>query len=246
MSETILRPVKKIGDALTNISFLAPPEKDCDECRQPFLAPSGERGRYVTTCPHCIEARKIVESERYQERIKDQRDAEWSTICPPAYRGTERAKLPNLAALDEVLRWNYSETGITLHGPTRRGKTRCAWLLLAREYERGKSVACMDSTAGLKYAALWSEKEEAGKKVERWIEGMIRVDILLMDDVFKNKLTDSFEGVIFTLIDQRMQNMKPIILTSNDTAATLSGRMTEDRKDPLLARLRESTKQIHF
>ena len=67
-----------------------------------------------------------------------------------------------------------------------------------------------------------------------------------MDDIFKVKLTDSFENAIFTIIDQRINNLRPIIATTNDVGSTLAGRMSQDRGEPIVRRLREACKAIVF
>jgi len=167
----------------------------------------------------------------------------WFDVCPPLYQGTIADRLPCQEAFEEMMTWEYGPTGLVLHGPSGTGKSRCGWLLIEREYKLGRNSASMDSTAGLKYASKFSTSAAV---VEEWIDGFIKCDLLFMDDIFKNKLTDSFEGVIFTLLDQRIQQMKPTIITSNDTGKTLTSRMTEDRGEPLIRRLREHSRMIMF
>ena len=167
----------------------------------------------------------------------------WRSYCPKEFHTCDRAKLSNPAKLDEALDWKYGPNGLVLYGPTGKGKTRIAWIILEREFMRGRRVAFLDSMAGIHYASKFSE---SGRAVECWLMGKIKADILLMDDVFKNKLTDSFENVIFTVIDQRIQRQLPIIITSNDTGKSLATRMTGDRSQPLLRRLREHCSIIQF
>ena len=218
-------------------------KKDCYVCATAFEVPAGPMAMYAKTCPACEERLVTEEAEKATRRNALARQERWMTFCPPDYRSIDRARLPNASKLAEVLKWEFGPRGLVLHGDTGRGKTRCAWALLAREVAADRSAACLDSSAGLGYAALYSES--AGL-VKKWFDHVVVVDILLLDDVFKNKLTDSFEGVVFTLIDQRIQQQRPTILTSNDTGATLAARMTQDRGNPLLRRLREHCIQINF
>lgn len=203
--------------------------------------------KYQKTCPACaeIEAKENAERVRQAAAIKltGSHDTDWAAICPAIFRDTELAKLPCPSALQDLVKWKYGPTGLVLHGASGKGKSRCAWLLLETQFKAGKKFKVLDSMAGLKYASKFSE---SAAKVESWIEDLIATDILFMDDVFKNKLTDSFEGVIFTLLDQRIQRALPTILTSNDTGKTLAGRMTEDRAEPLVRRMREHSQMIHF
>ena len=200
-----------------------------------FKCHSVEVPKMFAVCPACQAAIDQAKAEQLTPR--------WQAICPRDYRTIDRKRLPAADKLDGVLDWEYGAMGLMLYGPTGRGKTRAAWALMEKLFFAGRSVRALDSMAGLRYAALYARGAEL---VEVWIDELISVDVLLLDDVFKNKLTDSFEGVIFTLIDQRIAAQLPTILTSNDTGETLKGRVTVDRSAPLLRRLREHCIQIHF
>ena len=182
---------------------------------------------------------KLEESKNLQER----RWSRLKQICPPAYLKINRSMLPIPSKLDDVMAWKIGAQGLLLHGGTGQGKSRCAWALLAREHMDGVSIAAIDSMAGVRYAANYSISPTY---VCEWMEELIAVKILLMDDIFKNKLTDSFEGAVFTIIDQRAQSLRPTIVTCNDSGTSLVSRMSEDRGEPLLRRLREHCMIIKF
>jgi DNA replication protein DnaC len=213
-------------------------ERECYACGKKFTVPDLNH-YYQKKCPDCQEKDSI----RQREDAVTQRKERWMSLCPPDYRSIDRSRIPFPDKLDAVLEWKYQPKGLLLHGGTGTGKTRCAWALLEKMVMKGFRVSVMDSMAGLKYASLYSQGAEM---VEVWADKVIGMDILLLDDVFKNKLTDSFEGVIFTIIDQRIQSQRPTIVTSNDTGDTLAARMTSDRAQPLLRRLRECCQTIHF
>ena len=59
-------------------------------------------------------------------------------------------------------------------------------------------------------------------------------------------LTESFEAAMFAIVDHRLNYNLPVIATLNDTGATLSARMTGDRGEAFIARLREMSDTIHF
>lgn len=219
----------------------------CADCGSDFVRQPGPLAKYIIRCPACLEANnKKLNAESDARLIADaaeNREKQWAAICPALFQDTVIEKLPCQAAFQEMTQWKYGATGLVLHGPSGMGKSRCAWLLMEREYKSGRNFKVLDSMAGLKYAAKFAEGSD---KVESWIEGFIKADLLFMDDIFKNKLTDSFEGAIFTLIDQRIQQMRPTITTSNDTGKTLAARMTEDRAEPLIRRMREHSQTIIF
>lgn len=239
ISQSVENAVNTLAEKLETLMV----KKECWRCGNTFQTAAGPMAMYAKTCQTCID----LESEQaYEKKKQDEiayRQIQWHKFCPPDYLICDRSKLPTPEKLDEVLTWEFGPKGMVLFGDTGRGKTRCAWQILRRELFSGRTIACMDSSAGLGYAALYSE---SANMVKKWFDKIVSIDLLLLDDVFKNKLTDSFEGIIFTLVDQRIQHHRPTIITSNDTGATLAGRMTQDRANPLLRRLREHCIQINF
>ena len=167
----------------------------------------------------------------------------WKSICPATFQETDKTRLPRLAIHETVMAWEYGPTGLLLHGLTALGKSRAAWEIVKREFMAGKSFDVLNSFAGLEYASLYASKPE---KIHSWLVRKANVDLLLLDDVFKVKITDSFEAAVFAIIDRRVENLRPVICTMNDSAETLSARISPDRSGPLLRRLRESCLEIAF
>ena len=82
--------------------------------------------------------------------------------------------------------------------------------------------------------------------MQRWLEHVSIVDFLLLDDIFKVRLTDSFEGFLFSIVCQRTEACLPIVITTNDDGASLMERLTLDRGEPLLRRIKESCGVVPF
>src|SRR5262249_9172509 len=136
----------------------------------------------------------------------------WRVICPPGFLDSDPGRLPQPEKLKDALEWRYGPQGLLLHGPTGSGKSRVAWLVLKREWEAGRTVASLDSLSGLTYASKYSE---SAQEVGRWIDRLCGIDLLLLDDVFKAKLTDSFEGSLFAVINRRTERKLPLLVTLN-------------------------------
>jgi len=216
---------------------------NCHRCGKSFSRPATPVGQYIKICPDCLD-RSIREREDWEERNRQRANQQaWRKLCPPAYRAIDRSRLPNIEAHDKVMAWEFGPQGLVLFGETGKGKTRSAWALLGKLIIQGRRVSALDSMAGIQYAA---EYNRGASDVEEWIEDLISAEVLLLDDVLKVKLTDSFESAVFTMIDQRIAHERPTILTSNDTGATLAARVSQDRANPLLRRLREHCQQICF
>ncbi|MEQ2007998.1 MAG: hypothetical protein ABMA26_14470, partial [Limisphaerales bacterium] len=156
---------------------------------------------------------------------------------------TDPARLPLPHRLADVMAWRYGERGLMLHGPTGMGKSRCIWLLVGREFIASRSVRVLDCAAGIKYAAKFGDSTKAAAQ---WIEAACEADLLLLDDVFKAKLTDSFESALFAIVALRGEAGLPILVTGNDDPHTLAARLTHDRSGPLIRRLAEMTAPIAF
>lgn len=215
-------------------------QKECQRCFKPFpMLDTFLNRNYAQTCPDCDEAACVAANNRREENQR----AQWEAFCPPTYKLTKFDMLPNQTSAKRVLEWSFQSKGLLLHGATRSGKSRSAWLLLKKQSAEGKSVDCLNSSAGLHYAALFSQSTEV---VEKWFNRLATVDVLLLDDIFKIKLTDSFESIMFSLLDRRSENLKPSIVTGNDTGETLQARLSADRGEPLIARLREFCEPIQF
>lgn len=199
--------------------------------------------RFLVYCPACAEARQIANAKKQSEAFLSQRELDWRQICPTIYRETVQQKLPDSAKLELVLGWEFGRKGLILHGKTRKGKSRCAWLLARKMFFEGKSVRVLDAGSGFDYAAKFSYGAD---RVLDFIDSHSRCGLLFLDDVFKVKLTDSFEQALFTIIESRQAYARPILATLNDTGDTLKARMSADRGEALIARLREMCRVIKF
>jgi DNA replication protein DnaC len=236
---------------MTSAELLQPMTKasmsrPCRECGAPFELPEFIPALIASmahVCPECSEKAAERESRRTVEASKAVRSQRRKDMCPLQFLGTEPPKLPCQRGVQAVMRWEYGPKGLLLHGGTGQGKSRCAWLLLRREYEAGRSIASLNSASGLAYGAKFSD---SASEAARWIERLTTIDLLLIDDVFKAKLTDSFESAVFTVINQRTERQRPMVVTLNDTGETLIERLSPDRGPAMLRRLREFCEPIAF
>ena len=218
----------------------------CTQCTKPFerdVPPEFNSFPVFKICPACMESNAAARRAVTEKESAIAGTARWLEFCPAAFRDTDRAKLPFPAITDRVLAWEHQKRGLILYGKTRSGKTRTAWLLMKKQFEAGRTARVMDSMSGFEYAAIFTA---GGQAALEWVMERSRCSLLFLDDVFKVKLTESFEAAMFAIVDYRMNHNLPIIATLNDTGATLSARMTDDRGDAFIARLKEMSETIHF
>lgn len=199
--------------------------------------------KWRTLCDPCALKAATADQARIKAEAEAARLAGWYSLCPAGFRDTEPAKLPLPRLLEKVLRWPYGPRGLVLHGKTGRGKSRCAWLLLKREYDRGRSIMVLDHAAAYEYAAKF---DRSNTEAALWVERLSKAGLLFLDDVFKAKFTDSFEQALFTIISSRCEHKLPVILTTNDVGDSLVARMTSDRGSAMVRRLRDHADAVAF
>ena len=239
-------PLKTPAEVINSISDM-PATFLCRVCGglvtiyDPFI--SGIAIKLGVTCEKCCEADNRERAASAIESRVRSRFNQFKFICPEDFMETDPRRLPLPGKLDQVTRWKFGARGLTLRGPTGTGKSRCMWVLAKRQFMAGKSIRALDHTLHNTYGAIFARGSEAA---ERWAAAVTTADILLLDDVFKAKLTDSLEAALFSVISCRTERNRPIIATLNDTGSSLASRLTEDRGAAMVRRLREFSEAIEF
>lgn len=218
--------------------------KTCKGCQQPFDVAEA-MFRLIAYCQPCtVKAMAALETQK-QQAATAARMKRWRDLCPLEFHDTKRDKLPLPEMLDRVMTWQRGNkgAGLLLHGPTGLGKTRCAWVLLWREIMDGAGVAVISPKSGIDYAETFKRGTDVAAA---WVRHRMRADILLLDDPFKANLSASYESCLYSVVNERAQHLLPCIFTVNDSGATLSARMSQDRAEPMVRRIRETTVALGF
>ena len=196
----------------------------------------GDTHRFATLCATC--------QPKWEAEQGPLRQAEWLALCPVMCRDTDAGKLPDQEAARRCLAHDFSNGhGLIMRGKSGAGKTRTAWLVVKQQVLSGKRVKVLSTASAFDYAAQFAQ---GGEEVAKWVNQHVKADLLLLDDVFKAKLTDSFESLVFALVDKRCEALRPLLVTTNDVGATLAARLQADRGEPLVRRLREFCDGVLF
>lgn len=219
----------------------------CDGCKKAKTSIwTDEKGEAVhpglkALCPACAEA----DTKR---RKRQARERDFDAEAPSCFRNTDPERIPAGAALVEALRWKPSEESpfVILHGGPGRGKTRTAFILARRIYADSKRTAptFVHSPAGGFAAGVVSAWREGG--AEALISQYSRCDVLLFDDLDKEKLSPRAEEAFFAILNARTEAGLPIIITTNTTGDRMIERFSEEFRAPVLRRLEEFSTAIHF
>ena len=186
----------------------------------------------------------------YQERISTAQE-----LIPPFYRNFDISKMNQPEhVLEKVLNWDYKSPGLILYGESGCGKTFYASQLMLKliliDGFFGKSVGV--------YMAGQFEREllscfgsRARLNIDDFIGRASRVPILLIDDLGKegngDRNSGRFETSFFQIVENRIANMKPTIITTNYVGKTLENRFNDmDTWNAIYRRFKDYYDTISF
>jgi hypothetical protein len=167
----------------------------------------------VTVCDDCAEL-----CASYYEPAKAKGHAGpvtltpwWDEHCPPMYRDILAGELPpaiDLRAFERVAAWRPDHyKGLLLLGDSGSGKTTSEWAL-AKALEREGCKPVLLSSVELARALSTSAHE---LRRNSWLTGC---RVLIVDDLGKEKLTESVASLLWELIDVRLSHRRPLIVST--------------------------------
>lgn len=161
----------------------------------------------------CAEAAKREREAMLSRRIE-------SAGIPERYRSADLATCP-----PEVRDWASAEHnggGLLLQGTFGSGKTHAACAVLLRKVPLApcRFVTMERLLREIRGAYNGSETEE------RVISRYVNVRYLVIDDIGKERLTEWSLPILFDIVNQRYNRLKPTIITTNYTGADLLDKLT--------------------
>jgi len=196
-----------------------------------------------TVCNACDQKNRVAEADQ----AKKMRYKSFQSVCPAIYRDTDpnHPSMPPAEKLARILTWQVGPVGLILHGHSRTCKTRCAWLLIKKLIvDDCKSVVSMTSVEFADGCALAAST--GADAYAAWKAWMNDADVLFIDDLGKNKMTERVEADLYDVIETRTSNRKPILFTTNFAGKDLIHKFSEDRGKPIISRIREFTQSINL
>lgn len=170
----------------------------------------------------------------------------WEGICPKEFRKplVSKKKGYDKDLLDDVLKWKAGEIGLRIEGKSGLCKTRFMFKLLEREHQGGRKVgAWMHAELRALVTAL-AAGDQAG--LNQFLNTVLKLDILFLDDLGKGRRTPASEEVIYAIIDGRSKLCRPVMFTSNLPLKEIIKTFGEDYQEPLLRRIEDKTTLIQF
>ncbi len=181
--------------------------------------------------------------------------ATWRKHCPPSYDMTNVSSIPT-KKLNIVMPYQFGakhakndgyDLGLYISGEPGTYKTRIAWYKCAMEFVSGKSFRFMspDDFAMCSSQAMY--RSDIGLSL---MNEMKTVDLLFIDDLFKNKMTENQDFMLYAILETRMAWLKPFIITSNvpfdDIAAFFSDSAKARQVSAIMRRVGDTSKIVTF
>lgn len=160
---------------------------------------------------------------------------------PALFRATDYDRLSD--KMKSLLDWQPAESGkeffegrvsLLIHGLSGTGKTRAAWVIFQRLwkkfYPKGAKFLTMRELDGMLLSSFKNENHDS------IMHYLINLNLLVLDDLGKERLTPRMESDLFAIIDERANNMKHTIITSNYNGMSLQERFNSDETGVAIVR----------
>lgn len=220
--------------------------KNCRDCGTPVTReqlPADHRYAALLNgleclCDSCISIAENAEAvaereqqakaklERLARRIND-------SGLPAAHHGLKLDELDHPSSiLDAARRWVVDGGGLLLTGAVGVGKTTIAGAAARERLHSGPVLWC---SAPLLFARLGSG---FGSEQREWALNLLTGRrALVLDDIDKARPTEFAAEQVFLAIDQRVEHLAPLLVTTNLSPSQLAGRWPEPYGTALASRL---------
>lgn len=216
----------------------------CNHCEKPV-----EIEQYLidhwggVSCNACCDAydarQGVVDDSKYKMLLRD--------LIPPIYEDFNASKYPqeSMENLRKVVSWKPGSQGMYIMGDTRKGKTRAVMELVKRLVNDMKvddiTIIWMGELKD-KITDLANERNRLAYKNE-----LKNTNILIMDDIFNDSMTEGLGSFIFSVMDHRLNYKKPTIISSNLTGSMVKDLGSEKhRANAMYQRIKESCEVVWF
>ena len=175
-------------------------------------------------------------AERDARLVAERRTAEWEAICPPLYRNPDPSRFDPKAAA-AVNAWDFGSRGLCLVGLSRAGKTTLMLHKLHGLHMAGLTVAFVGAVQFGHGVARASGDSQSS--LDAYIRALIRVDVLAIDDVGKERATERVQSELYNVLEERTNSLKPVFVTTQLTDAEFGNKFAPDLASAILGRIKD-------
>lgn len=220
---------------------------NCADCGTPYEYKIPKGFAPPTRCEACIERRNAKDDSRRRERLA--RELIANASIPDRYLVFNGAIADKLNGGD-LLEWITARLGRSLWvgGSNGIGKTHTLCFVAVKAIlERPHTCRLVRASEWLRRVAMLRTGDRNARiQAETLVRDVSRVDLVILDDIGKERLTETRAECLYDLIDERERNERPIWVTSNFSGAVLLRRLNDAGEhgygDAILARLKRMIK----
>lgn len=145
----------------------------------------------------------------------------WATIVPPRL-GDPKIDQLGAEARDAIAAWSADPTAnLLITGPVGVGKSHAAFAAMRGPFGRGLRVAAVN------VPRLLRDLRPSGDGAD--LVQLAGVDVLLLDDLGAERPTDWTTEQLYTLVNDRWEQSRPIIATTNLAPTSTTGPCLADQ-----------------
>lgn len=173
---------------------------------------------------------------------------------PAKYVGKDFSSYEVTGGNEEAVEWakyvieNPSQ-GLMFYGVPGCGKTHLAAIIAQEHIKRGRSVIFSDvpNLLDTLKATFDRNNDESGEKqanLDTLMKDLIKVDVLVLDDIGTEKATEWAMERLYIIVNDRYNAKRPIIATSNFNAEGLENKYQDIKGKRIVSRISEMCKAI--
>lgn len=183
---------------------------------------------------------KLLTDSGIKKRFQQRTFANFRTDTPERRRCYETAK----RYADHFTENRDSGRGLYIEGTNGTGKTHLAAAIALQLIGEGIPVICKTSSDLLRDIKRAYDNED----LQEWriMDVYRRVDLLIVDDLGKEQCSDWAVTTLYDILNDRYEDMKPVIITTNYSTDGLARALTPAGKDntkivAIISRLKETS-----
>ena len=219
--------------------------KKCPECG--YMVPVDTDGVCSCSCGYTFIAKSTIEERNdalrafvEEERVESMGGLMGASGVPKMYRDVE----PDYELAERII---SSGRGFYFYGGTGTFKTVKAASVARAFLDKGKSVLFVPSVELL---AMFRDAMNTGKTEESVMRLLIMADLLVIDDIGKEKLTDWAVSTLYRVVDARYSAERPMVVTANYDRKVLAMKLAAhgeaETAESLVSKLMEATEAVDF
>lgn len=215
-------------------------------------------------CPEAVEHRSADEQEKKrweaEEKNRKHRETVDRLLRSSGIRGryleksldnftptaeNERAFKAVLKYVQKFPEFKKSGKGLYLTGPFGVGKTHLATGIARALIEQEYRVICKPSVTML--ADIRATYDNTGDRSEyELLHDYLQADLLIIDDLGKELITDWSLSILYTILNMRYEDCRPLIITTNYSDTELIGRLSRRGDEKTAASMVSRLHEISF